>query len=194
MDLATFSLPVRERPINTGCCRRDVGGVSDPVWTLHRCYIAREGSVLVNRDRRPSSVLTAIARSLLLGLALVTALTNARSLRTSEQKPVGHRNGAATGQEIFVKYCASCQGTDGVGNGPAAMAMKTPPPDLTALTRRHEGKCPAGYVGALLKFGRSLASHGSEEMPVWGLRLKEIDPVRDPSGQQHIDDVVAYIA
>jgi mono/diheme cytochrome c family protein len=151
----------------------------------------------VNRERalrRPSSVLTAIARPLLLGLALVTALTIARSQRTSEQKPVGHRNGAATGQEIFVKYCASCHGTDGAGNGPAAMAMKTPPPDLTTLTRRHEGKYPAGYIGALLKFGRSLASHGSEDMPVWGLRFKELDPVRDPGGQQHIDDVVAYIA
>jgi hypothetical protein len=27
----------------------------------------------------------------------------------------------------------------------------------------------------------------------WGPRFKAIDPVRDPTGQQHVDDVVAYI-
>ena len=144
--------------------------------------------------RWSSGVLIVVVRSLFLGLALVMALTVARPQGTSEQKPAAHRNGAASGREIFVKYCASCHGTDGAGNGPAAVAMKTPPPDLTTLTRRHEGKYPAGYVGALLKFGHSLASHGSEDMPVWGLPFRELDPARDPTGQQHIDDVVAYIA
>ena len=82
---------------------------------------------------------------------------------------------------------------DAKGNGPAAFAMRTPPVDLTMLARRHEGRYPAGYVVALLQFGRSLAAHGSEDMPVWGSRFKEIDPVRDPTGQQHVDDVVFYI-
>jgi hypothetical protein len=67
-------------------------------------------------------------------------------------------------------------------------------PNLTTLTRRHEEKYPAGYVGVLVKFGRNPASRESEDLPVWGLRFKELDPVRDPTGQQHIDDVVAYIA
>lgn len=82
---------------------------------------------------------------------------------------------------------------DAKGNGPAAFAMGTLPADLTTLARRHEGKYPAGYISALLQFGRSLAAHGSENMPVWGSRFKEIDPVRDPTGQQHVDDVVFYI-
>ena len=30
-------------------------------------------------------------------------------------------------------------------------------------------------------------------MPVWGSRFKLIDPKADPTGQRHIDDVVAYI-
>ena len=58
---------------------------------------------------------------------------------------------------------------------------------------RHEDKFPAGYVSALLVFGESFASHGSEDMPIWGSRFKALDPVHDPTGQQHIDDVVAYI-
>jgi len=162
-----------------------------------RAIFAREASRFVTHKRAfrwSNDVLIVVVRPLFLGLALATALTVARSQGTSEQKPVARRNAAAGGKEIFVKYCASCHGTGGAGSGPAAVAMKTPPPDLTTLARRHEGKYPAGYVGALLKFGHSLASHGSEDMPVWGFRFKELDPVRDPTGQQHIDDVVAYIA
>lgn len=30
-------------------------------------------------------------------------------------------------------------------------------------------------------------------MPVWGSRFKELDPVKDPTGQQHVDDLVAYV-
>jgi mono/diheme cytochrome c family protein len=145
-------------------------------------------------SRQDRNIIISVLGPLLLGLALLTGVSIARPQGTSEQKPVARRTSATSGKEIFVKYCASCHGTDGAGSGPAAAATKTPPPDLTTLARRHECKYPAGYVGALLKFGHSLASHGSENMPVWGLRFKDLDPVRDPTGQQHIDDVVACIA
>ena len=134
-----------------------------------------------------------ILKLILLGLVLGTTLGFARAQGKKEPKTVAIQTSVASGKEIFLKYCASCHNTDAKGNGPAAIAMKMPPPDLTTLSRRHEGKYPDGYVGALLKFGRSLASHGSEEMPVWGSRFKEFDPVRDPTGQQHVDDIVAYI-
>jgi mono/diheme cytochrome c family protein len=130
---------------------------------------------------------------MLLGAALVTALDIARSQGQKERKPVASQTVATSGKQTFIRYCASCHGIDGQGEGPAASEMKTRPPDLTKLARRHQGKYPAGYVGAVLKFGSSPASHGSEDMPVWGWRFKEIDPTRDPTGQQHVDDVVAYI-
>ena len=109
------------------------------------------------------------------------------------RNPPARQANTASGKETFLKYCASCHGEDGKGNGPAAIALKPPPSDLTTLSKRHEGKYPAGYVSALVKFGRNLAAHGSLDMPVWGSRFKELDPVRDPTGQQHVDDVVAYI-
>jgi mono/diheme cytochrome c family protein len=130
---------------------------------------------------------------ILLGAVLVTALGVVCAQEKTEQDRAAKQTGTVPGQESFVRYCASCHGTDAKGNGPAAIAMKTPPPDLTTLSRRYNGRYPAGYVSALLKFGRSLAAHGSEEMPVWGSRFKAIDPVHDPTGQQHVDDVVAYI-
>ena len=36
----------------------------------------------------------------------------------------------ASGQEMYKAYCAVCHGTDGKGGGPAASALKVPPPTL----------------------------------------------------------------
>jgi mono/diheme cytochrome c family protein len=88
------------------------------------------------------------------------------------QESTGRQPNPVSGKETFLKYCASCHGEDGKGNGPAAMALKPPPSDLTTLSVRDRGKYPAGYIAALVKFGKSLAAHGSLDMPVWGLVLR----------------------
>lgn len=110
-----------------------------------------------------------------------------------KSKPAQQKADLADGREVYVKFCASCHGKDGKRQGPAASAMITTPSDLTTLAKRFEGKYPRGYVSAVLNFGKSLASHGSEDMPVWGARFRSLDPEHDPSGQQHLTDVVAYV-
>jgi mono/diheme cytochrome c family protein len=129
---------------------------------------------------------------LLLGLVFAAPQVTARQEK-SKEKPAANPPDISAGRETFLKYCASCHGTKGQGDGPASFALKVPPPDLTTLAKRHEGRLPAGYIGALLKFGRNLAAHGSEEMPVWGTQFRSLDPVNDPTGQHHIDDLVAYL-
>jgi mono/diheme cytochrome c family protein len=157
-------------------------------------YSTQTVSLLVTHENTPPRDANAlILRLIVLSVALVTAISIARPQQKREQKPAAKQASVNSGKETFLRYCASCHGENGTGNGPAAGALKPPPSDLTTLSKRHEGKFPAGYVGAVLKFGRSLASHGSEDMPVWGSRFKELDPARDPTGQQHIDDVVVYI-
>jgi mono/diheme cytochrome c family protein len=110
-----------------------------------------------------------------------------------------HKNSGArpadigSGEKTFIKHCASCHGVDGSGNGPVARALKPAPTNLTTLSRKNQGKYPAGFVSTVLKFGRNLAAHGSQDMPVWGSLFKTIDPVHDPTGQKHVEDVVAYI-
>jgi mono/diheme cytochrome c family protein len=133
-------------------------------------------------------------RAILLAAALVTRFGIARAQAKSEPTPPARESNTVSGKATYLNYCASCHGADGKGNGPAAIAMKTPPSDLTAFARGHKGKYPAGYVGAVVKFGKGFAAHGSEDMPVWGSRFRALDPVHDPTGQQHVDDLVAYIA
>jgi mono/diheme cytochrome c family protein len=130
---------------------------------------------------------------ILLGASLVTAAGVAQPQSNNEHKPAPKQTSTASGQETFLKYCASCHGKTAKGDGPAAFVLRTPPPDLTTLSKRHEDKFPAGYVSAVLTFGKSFASHGAVDMPIWGSRFKTLDPVHDPTGQQHIDDVVAYL-
>jgi len=132
--------------------------------------------------------------TILLGIALLaTPGLSLLSRQRTKSESAKRKPDLASGETTFIQHCASCHGKTGKGDGPAASAMKTPPPDLRALTKPNEGRFPAGYVSALLKFGRNFASHGSTEMPVWGTRFRSLDPANDPTGQQHIDDVVAYI-
>jgi mono/diheme cytochrome c family protein len=130
---------------------------------------------------------------ILLSASWLTVLSVTGPQNKNERKSAPRPPSAASGQETFLKYCASCHGKTAKGDGPAVFVFRTPPPDLTTLSKRHENKFPAGYVGVVLTFGKRFASHGSEDMPVWGSTFKTLDPVHDPTGQQHIDDVVAYI-
>jgi len=134
-----------------------------------------------------------VIRPILMLVLFVAPLCTNEQRDKSKAKPAITSANTAAGRETFVKYCASCHGTAGKGDGPAAFAMKPPPLDLTTVTKRHEGKFPEGYIGALLRFGRNLAAHGSDDMPVWGTHFRSLDPANDPTGQHHIDDVIAYI-
>lgn len=40
-----------------------------------------------------------------------------------------------TGGEMYTTWCASCHGTSGKGDGPAASDLKTKPTDLTMLAK-----------------------------------------------------------
>jgi mono/diheme cytochrome c family protein len=83
-----------------------------------------------------------------------------------EKVPV-RQTATVSGKELYVDHCAVCHGTDGKGNGPAAPALKTSPPDLTLLAKNHDGKFPSAHVVTVLD-SPGAAVHGSPEMPIWG--------------------------
>jgi mono/diheme cytochrome c family protein len=49
----------------------------------------------------------------------------------------------AWGKDLFLKRCASCHGEEGKGNGPAAVALKNPPADLTQISKKMVARFPA---------------------------------------------------
>src|SRR5512137_2588513 len=87
--------------------------------------------------------------------------------KTIKKVPIKHTS-AASGQEMYMSYCAACHGKDGKGDGPAASALKAPPPDLSALAKGNNGKFPSDHFAAVLRFGTPAPAHGTSDMPIWG--------------------------
>ena len=81
----------------------------------------------------------------------------------------------SSGSEMFQRYCAACHGKDGRGNGPAAAALKTAPPDLTLISSHNNGKFPDLVIYQSIAGDRNISAHGSADMPVWGEVLKSLD-------------------
>ena len=97
------------------------------------------------------------------------------------------------GPDLYRLYCATCHGRDGKGSGPAAAALKVPPPNLTLLARGHNGVFPARDVEVIIRGGTAVAAHGSSEMPVWGPIFYALDP-SDARVKARISSLVAHIA
>ena len=97
------------------------------------------------------------------------------------------------GPDLYRLYCATCHGRDGKGSGPAAAALKVPPPDLTRLARARHGVFPARDVEAIIRGGTPVTAHGSDDMPVWGPIFYALDP-SDARVKARITALVAHIA
>lgn len=76
-----------------------------------------------------------------------------------------------SGAQLFQRFCASCHGKGGQGDGPVAPFFKLLPPDLTQLARRSGGQYPAEKVRRIIDGREVSLPHGAREMPVWGLEL-----------------------
>src|ERR1035441_4836035 len=72
------------------------------------------------------------------------------------------------GKSLFTEYCAVCHGINAKGGGPAAIALKQAPGDLTQITRKNGGKFPEDRILRMLKGEEPVAAHGSQDMPIWG--------------------------
>jgi len=99
----------------------------------------------------------------------------------------------SSGKALFMEHCASCHGDDAKGAGPAALALKTQPPDLTALAKRNHGKFPYDKVYGAIDGGFSVPAHGSKEMPTWGAVFLALTPANRSEVGRRITDLTDYI-
>jgi mono/diheme cytochrome c family protein len=103
---------------------------------------------------------------------------------------------AASGKQMYNSYCATCHGIDGRGSGPAAVALKDHPTDLTTLARDNGGKFPDAHIYDVLRFGVETPAHGTKDMPVWGPALRSLDQgssMADVIEQQRIANLTNYL-
>jgi mono/diheme cytochrome c family protein len=129
---------------------------------------------------------TAMAASLAAGIAYADQSTAKVTVPVGKTPPT-------SGREMYVNYCAQCHGVDGRGHGPVAPALKTPPTDLTVLSRNNHGRFPDTHIVTVLQNGVEIPSHGSAEMPVWGPILGKMNQTNPQDRLLRISNLSRYL-
>ena len=73
-----------------------------------------------------------------------------------------------SGRELFMRFCASCHGAGGQGDGPVADAVAAQVPDLTRLAEREGGQINERQLREIIDGRSVVVAHGTRFMPVWG--------------------------
>lgn len=76
------------------------------------------------------------------------------------------------GEQLYRRFCASCHGKAGYGDGPVAKSFKVMVPDLTRIAQRQGGRFPADRIRKVIDGREVVGSHGSRFMPVWGQEFR----------------------
>jgi mono/diheme cytochrome c family protein len=130
------------------------------------------------------------------GICLVAAASLAAispAPDAQRQQPPSILLESVDGADSFQRYCATCHGRSGKGDGQVAAALNTKPADLTQLARRNNGLYPADRVRAVVAgYGAALPAHGLTDMPVWGPIFRALDS-SDVRVAVRIDNIVEYL-
>jgi mono/diheme cytochrome c family protein len=103
---------------------------------------------------------------------------------------------AMSGKDLYARFCASCHGASGRGDGPVASSLKVEVPDLTLIARRAKGTYPRDRIVRIIDGRHILGAHGTRTMPVWGAdfsRLEIGNPDAERSTRVVIDRLADYV-
>ena len=105
---------------------------------------------------------------------------------------------AVRGKETYLRYCATCHGTDAQGGGPTGAVLTLQPTDLTQLSTANGGTFPTVRVVMRIDGREPLVSHGSP-MPMYGEFFEGRDvAMKAPNGMpiltsQPVVDLVVWL-
>ena len=128
-------------------------------------------------------------RELRLIVAIVAMLSLASSVRAGDK--TSGKDDVRDGQKYFMRYCASCHGTNGTGNGPVAKSLSKPPANLRLLSDKFGSPLPAAKLAELIDGRDAVRAHGTAAMPVWGERLYSMG--EGERGELGISEVIGKI-
>jgi mono/diheme cytochrome c family protein len=145
----------------------------------------------VENFNKESNMRLRILCTTLFAAVLAAGVVTAQEKPTIKKVPL-EQTSPVSGKEMFAAYCAACHGPNAQGDGPAAAALKKQPPDLTRLASNNGGKYPELQVIQTLS-AREVQSHGSQEMPVWGVVLKSVSSRDNEIVRMRVQNLASYI-
>ncbi|MFK7815185.1 MAG: cytochrome c [Gammaproteobacteria bacterium] len=95
------------------------------------------------------------------------------------------------GKLEYYRFCATCHGDDGKGDGPKAIQLSATPTNLTLLSKINGGTFPETAVYNIID-GRKVADYHGQEMPIWGEHLKEIEG-NEEVVDERIGNLIEYL-
>jgi mono/diheme cytochrome c family protein len=112
--------------------------------------------------------LTITAAAIVLGMGIV--------------RPMAWAAEGDQGRAYYLRYCGSCHGVEGKGDGTVSRSLKVKPADLTQLQKKNKGVFPLEKVIATIDGKTRIGAHGESKMPVWGeIFEKEASAQKEPA-------------
>lgn len=100
---------------------------------------------------------------------------------------------AMSGQELYSRFCASCHGASGHGDGPVSKSIRVEVPDLALIALRAGGTYPRERIVRIIDGRHIIGAHGSRTMPVWGEELSRIE-IGNPDAERASRTVIERLA
>jgi len=97
-----------------------------------------------------------------------------------------------SGEETFRRFCASCHGESGQGDGPVASAIPITVPDLTLIRRRQGDKFPEETLRKIIDGRNVVIYHGTRYMPVWGYEFW-VEEGADKEAEKRVEIIIANL-
>jgi len=116
-----------------------------------------------------------------------------------ERVPLSEQQAALSdGKALFDELCVACHGKDGIGNGPAAIALNKAPADLTVLAAENNGAFPRKEVKTAIGGRFRDDVHGPIGMSSWYKVFQGANPEwrmyrRQIYAMQQIDRLTDYL-
>lgn len=98
-----------------------------------------------------------------------------------------------SGAQLYKRFCASCHGDKGYGDGVVAASFNIMVPDLTRIAKRQGGVYPVDKVRQVIDGRTPMRPHGTREMPVWGYEFYAQNDAK-PDALKRADEMVKRLA
>jgi mono/diheme cytochrome c family protein len=100
---------------------------------------------------------------------------------------------AMSGEDLYRRFCASCHGVSGRGDGPVSASLRVEVPDLTLVAHRANGTYPRERVAHIIDGRYIIGAHGTRTMPVWGEDLARLE-IGNPEAERSSQILIARLA